>query len=80
VLNNFLARKELTEEQLNLCLGHQVCYLNGTVPKEPVLNNFLARKELTEKQFNLCWDIRYVILMGQCHKNHFSTTFWPERS
>jgi hypothetical protein len=66
---NLLAREELTEEQLNLC-GHQVLHLNGTVPY-----NLLARKKLTEEQLNLSRDIRYAILMGQCH-----ITCWPGRS
>jgi hypothetical protein len=40
----------------------------------------LANEELTEEQKKLCRDIRYAILMGQCHKNQSSTTFWPEKS
>jgi hypothetical protein len=43
-------------------------------------NDMLAREELTEEQLNLCRDIRYVILMGQCHKNSCSTKYWTGRN
>jgi hypothetical protein len=36
--------------------------------------NLLAREELTEEQLNLCRDIRYFILMEQCH-----ITCWPRK-
>ncbi len=58
MLNNFLARKKLTEEQLNLCRDIRYVFLMGQCHENSLFNNILGREELTEEQLNLCRDIR----------------------